>query len=146
MHNIIVPQSTHTQSLARDTPYNGYHGTSEIKHGLCACTVANPLAKARGLSLRTGAQLCSISNLKYNLRKCIFQFLTCYVLFSSYRYTVSRHWYLSDVILRQWCCHGYGMHMYGAVTYYQVQEPEEAQRRRRICHISPYPSGHLVLK
>ena len=36
--------------------YTGYHGTSEIEHGLCACTVDNPLAKARGLSLRTGAQ------------------------------------------------------------------------------------------
>ena len=34
----------------------GYHGTSEIEHGLCARTVDNPLAKARGLSLRTGAQ------------------------------------------------------------------------------------------
>ena len=36
--------------------YNGYHGTSEIKHGLYACTVDNLLAIARGLSLRTGAQ------------------------------------------------------------------------------------------
>ena len=36
--------------------YTGYHGTSEIEHGLCACTVDNPLAKARGLSLRIGAQ------------------------------------------------------------------------------------------
>ena len=36
--------------------YTGYHGTSEIEHGLCACTVDNPLAKARGLSIRTGAQ------------------------------------------------------------------------------------------
>ena len=34
----------------------GYCGTSEIEHGLCVCTVDNPLAKARGLSLRTGAQ------------------------------------------------------------------------------------------
>ena len=34
----------------------GYRGTSEIEHSLCACTVDNPLAKARGLSLRTGAQ------------------------------------------------------------------------------------------
>ena len=33
-----------------------YHGTREIDHGLCACTVDNPLAKARGLSLSTGAQ------------------------------------------------------------------------------------------
>ena len=33
----------------------GYCGTSEIEHGLCACTVDNPLAKAQGLSLRTGA-------------------------------------------------------------------------------------------
>ena len=31
-------------------------GTSEIEHSLCACTVDNPLAKARGLSVRTGAQ------------------------------------------------------------------------------------------
>ena len=36
--------------------YTGYCGTSEIEHGLCACTVDNPLGKARGLSLRTGAQ------------------------------------------------------------------------------------------
>ena len=36
--------------------YTGYCGTSEIEHGLCACTVDNPLAKTRGLSLRTGAQ------------------------------------------------------------------------------------------
>ena len=36
--------------------YTGYHGTSEIEHGFCACMVDNPLAKARGLSLRTGAQ------------------------------------------------------------------------------------------
>ena len=36
--------------------YTGDCGTSEIEHGLCACTVDNPLAKARGLSLRTGAQ------------------------------------------------------------------------------------------
>ena len=27
--------------------YTGYCGTSEIEHGLCACTVDNPLAKAR---------------------------------------------------------------------------------------------------
>ena len=27
--------------------YTGYHGTSEIEHGLCTCTVGNPLAKAR---------------------------------------------------------------------------------------------------
>ena len=32
--------------------YTGYHGTSEMEHGLCFCT----LGKARGLSLRTGAQ------------------------------------------------------------------------------------------
>ena len=32
--------------------YTGYCGTSEIEHGLCACTVDNPL----GLSFRTGAQ------------------------------------------------------------------------------------------
>ena len=36
--------------------FTGYCGTSEIEHGLCACTVDNPLAKARGSSLRTGAQ------------------------------------------------------------------------------------------
>ena len=36
--------------------YTGYCGTSEIEHGLCAYTFDNPLAKARGLSLRTGAQ------------------------------------------------------------------------------------------
>ena len=37
--------------------YTGYCGTSEIEHCLCACTVDNPLAKARVLSLRTVAQI-----------------------------------------------------------------------------------------
>ena len=50
--------------------YTGYCGTSEIKHGLCACTIFNPLAKARGLSLRTGAQsmlyLSLVSSKLYN--------------------------------------------------------------------------------
>ena len=36
--------------------YTGYCGISEIEQGLCACTVDNPLAKARELSLRTGTQ------------------------------------------------------------------------------------------
>ena len=36
--------------------YTDYCGTSEIEHGVCAGTVDNPLAKARGSSLRTGAQ------------------------------------------------------------------------------------------
>ena len=34
----------------------GYHGISDIEHGLSACTVVNPLAKARGLLIRTGGQ------------------------------------------------------------------------------------------
>ena len=29
------------------TVYTGYHGPSEVEHGLCACMVDNPLAKAR---------------------------------------------------------------------------------------------------
>ena len=36
--------------------HTGYHGTSDIEHGFCACVVDNLLAKARGLSLHTGAQ------------------------------------------------------------------------------------------
>ena len=36
--------------------YCGYCGTREIEQDLCACTVDNPLGKARGLSLHTGAQ------------------------------------------------------------------------------------------
>ena len=44
--------------------YTGCHDISEIEHGLCACMVDNPLPKARGLSLHTGAQtICSISHL-----------------------------------------------------------------------------------
>ena len=35
---------------------SGYHGTSEIEHGLSACTVDNPLTKVCGLSLCTGTQ------------------------------------------------------------------------------------------
>ena len=47
--------------------YTGYCGTSEIKHGLCACTVDNPLATARGLSLRTGAQTMLYLSLTYSV-------------------------------------------------------------------------------
>ena len=46
--------------------YSGYCGTSEIEHGLCACTVDNPLAKARGLSLRTDAQTMLYLSLVYS--------------------------------------------------------------------------------
>ena len=48
--------------------YTGYDGTSEIEHGLCACTVDNPLAKARGLSLRTGAQTMLYLSLRVILK------------------------------------------------------------------------------
>ena len=44
--------------------YTTYHGTCEIERGLCACTVDNPLAKARGLSLRKGAQTMLYFSLK----------------------------------------------------------------------------------
>ena len=37
--------------------YTGYCGTGEVEHGLCACMVDNPLAKARESYLRTGAQI-----------------------------------------------------------------------------------------
>ena len=55
----------------------GYCGTSEIEHGLCACTVDNTRAKARGLSLGTGAQtmlylsLISAHNSSVSLKHCI---------------------------------------------------------------------------
>ena len=72
--------------------YTGYCGTSEIEHGLCACTVDNPLAKARGLSLRTGAQpmlylphkpmVCSV----YILIKSMFS-----IFFSDYAYKSESH-------------------------------------------------------
>ena len=44
--------------------YTGYQGTSEIEHGFCVCMADNPLAKARGLPLRTGAQTISHLHLK----------------------------------------------------------------------------------
>ena len=53
--------------------YTGYCGTSEIEHGLCACTVDNPLAKARGLSLRTGAQTMLYLSLKFSKTEMLLQ-------------------------------------------------------------------------
>ena len=82
--HVHVPQSTDTQSLARIicNVYTGYHGTSEIEHGLCACTVDNPLAKARGLSLHTGAQtMLYLSHVGYRRTIIIAkQSLTLFVL------------------------------------------------------------------
>ena len=43
--------------------YTGFYGKSEIEHGLCTGTVDNPLAEARGLSLRQAHKPCSISHL-----------------------------------------------------------------------------------
>ena len=46
--------------------YTGYHGTSEIEHGLCACTVDNPRAKASGDYLSVQAHKpCSISHILF---------------------------------------------------------------------------------
>ena len=56
--------------------YTGYHGTSEIEHGLCACTVENPLAKARGLSLRTGAQTMLYFSLTLTANRVFFKTLS----------------------------------------------------------------------
>ena len=53
---MALRMTTLCKKLYHNKLYTGYHDTSEIQHGLCACTVDNPLAKARGLSLRTGAQ------------------------------------------------------------------------------------------
>ena len=49
--------------------YTGYHDSREIQHGASACTVDNPLAKVRGLSLRTGGQ--TMLSLSYSYKtKC----------------------------------------------------------------------------
>ena len=66
--------------------YTGYCGTSEIEHGLCACTVDNPLAKARGLSLRTGAQpmlYLPLGNIKNRLESSLGH--PCITPYSNYR-------------------------------------------------------------
>ena len=42
--------------------YTGYHGISETEHGLCAYTVNNPLAKARGFLSVQAHETCSISH------------------------------------------------------------------------------------
>ena len=60
--------------------YTGYCGTSEIEHGLCACTVDNPLAKARGLSLRTGAQpMLYLPHVIYNTGFCCARAFSKYI-------------------------------------------------------------------
>ena len=63
--------------------YTDYCGTSEIEHGLCACTVDNPLAKARGLSLRTGAQPMLYLPLIFRPRGPVSK-LACSLMFISY--------------------------------------------------------------
>ena len=56
--------STRYSVMCKD--YTGYCGTSEIEHSLCACMVDNPLAKAQGLSLRTGAQTMLYVSLSFH--------------------------------------------------------------------------------
>ena len=43
--------------------YTGYHGTSEIEHGLCTCTVDNPSLKLRDYLSVQAHKPCSISHL-----------------------------------------------------------------------------------
>ena len=43
--------------------YTGYCGTSEIEHGLCACTVDNPLAKLGDYLSVQAHKPCSISHI-----------------------------------------------------------------------------------
>lgn len=50
----IIPSDIISKHLAQDKIYNGYYATSEIEHDSSACMDDNPLAKARGLSLRAG--------------------------------------------------------------------------------------------
>ena len=78
----VVPQSLRypifsTRYSVMCKVYTGYCGTREIEHGICACTVDNPRAKAPGLSLRTGAQTMLHLSLKSNictLCTCTMQF------------------------------------------------------------------------
>ena len=44
--------------------YTGYHGTSEIEHGLCAFTVGNSLAKVRGYLSVQAHKPCSVSHME----------------------------------------------------------------------------------
>ena len=55
--------------------YTGYCGTSEIEHGLCACTVDNPLAKARDYLSVQAHKPCSISHIF-----CDFHGFLCFLL------------------------------------------------------------------
>ena len=52
LDNLLVTNRSIT-NRRQGKAYTGYHGASEMEHGLCSCTVDNPLAKARGASLRT---------------------------------------------------------------------------------------------
>ena len=69
--------------------YTGYCGTSEIKHGLCSCTVDNPLAKARDYLSVQAHKPCSISHLLPNklfVLYCIV--LYCIVLYCIVLYCI----------------------------------------------------------
>ena len=64
--------------------YTGYCGTSEIEHGLCACTVDNPLAKARGLSIRTGVQtMLYLSHIRCSFKSSVYY---CCFIFTLSKY------------------------------------------------------------
>ena len=77
--------------------HSGNCGTSEIEHGLCACTVDNSLAKARRLSLRTGAQTMLCLSQIYPLSKSLVLLLladyhayaTFVICFSKYAYMIT---------------------------------------------------------
>ena len=55
------------------TVYTGYCGTSEIEHGLCACTVDNPSLKLGDYLSVQAHKPCSISHLTTTLdhKTCI---------------------------------------------------------------------------
>ena len=90
--------------------YTGYCGTSEIEHGLCACTVDNPLAKARGLSLRTGAQTMLYLSLVVSNATKIFKnresFITSVIIICSKSEDIARNGNCFGINLRAKVLHG----------------------------------------
>ena len=85
--------------------YTGHCGTSEIEHGLCACTVDNPLAKARGLSLRTGAQtMLYLSLIFFTYSLILINFLFLFSHLCRRRIPTKSMWFLHCGLLQmqQW--------------------------------------------
>ena len=131
--------------------YTGYHDTSEIEHGSCACTVDNLRAKARGLSLCRGAQTMLYPSLRtpkettHNV-VCFFDVVAHSDLCHVQEYSVT-FWFMSFELYHSLTCFFGALHtLVHVCIHVQSLLPGQKQSyKARLGHFADYEHYSIQL-